>query len=858
MNPDAIIGKRVFLPGHTQDWVVVENLIPLDEDYFQIQARLPNGVLSEFIVTKQELYQSLEEIKEEVSVNDPERLKLIVESSRIRLAYSFDPYFAVSLSGIKTLPHQIEAVYIKMLPQPRLRFLLADDPGAGKTIMAGLLIKELKLRGAVEKILILVPASLTIQWQDELMRFFNEYFVIVDSESDRHQLINPWERENQIIASIDYAKQKDVRERVWQQKWDLVIVDEAHKCSAYTKSYSNRSPEVAKTLRYQLVEKLSQQTHHLLFLTATPHHGDEDRFAHFLRLLDPDVFPEPHKLLQDAHRIRKEILSLGKDCPWAIRRLKEDLRDLNGNRLFTDRHVQTVTFTLNSQEYYLYEKVTEYLNKFLSGGTGKQKQSIALTRTVLQRRLASSTRAIFETLRRRYEKQRKLLEELENLPPHEILRRLEQKRHADEEVEDDDLDEIEKDRLSEEFTAARHLDELRMEVAALKELVQEAKRIYEQVPDSKLNTLKEVLQRAEFQELRDGRGKLLIFTEHRDTLHHLKENLEKWGYKVCEIHGGMNPRERKKAQEIFRTEAQICVATEAAGEGINLQFCHLVINYDLPWNPTRLEQRLGRVHRIGQTKDVYVFNFVAEEAENGKPVIEGKILKRLLDKLEKMRDALGSDRVFDVIGEILSINRVDLANLLREALYNPKRLDEYLDRIEQIDPEKWKKYEEATGIALARAYVKFEDFQKKNFEAEERRLMPEYVERYFRAAAKEVGLRVEDRADGLLRVPYVPKDLRSETLEAVRRFGKPEKEYRKVTFHKEHLEMDQHLDAVLIGPGHPLYACVDEVLNRKLNHIRGGLSVLVDPTTSDPYWLHFFEMDVVGDYPEANSVIYSE
>ena len=235
----------------------------------------------------------------------------------------------------------------------------------------------------------------------------------------------------------------------------------------------------------------------------------------------------------------------------------------------------------------------------------------------------------------------------------------------------------------------------------------------------------------------------------------------------------MNPHERKRAQEQFRTEKQICVATEAAGEGINLQFCRLMINYDLPWNPTRLEQRLGRIHRIGQERDVHAFNFVASDSEEGQPIVEGRILERLLEKLEQMRAVL-ADRVFDVIGEVLSINDVNLPDMLREAAFDPRRLDDYLDQIDRIDPARLKQYEEATGIALARANVDFSGFQQANAEAEERRLMPRYVEEHFIKASAAVGLKVEPRADGLWRIEHVLADLRSDRLQAVRKLGKPE------------------------------------------------------------------------------------
>jgi len=734
-----------------------------------------------------------------------------------------------------------------MLPQPRLRFLLADDPGAGKTIMAGLLLKELKLREAIERVLVLCPAPLTIQWQDELLRWFGEVFEIIDATRDKGQLINPWQKESLVIASLDYAKQDDVRERVWQQRWDFIIIDEAHKCSAYTKRSSSRGDEAEKTKRYQLAEHLSLHADHLLMLTATPHHGDDDRFAHFVRLLDADLFPEPHRLGNKASEIRRDILRLGPDCPWALRRLKEDLKDLKGQRLFPDRHAHTMTFRLNAEEYDLYKAVTAFINEFLPQASGRKKQSVALARTVFQRRLASSTKAIYESVRRRLERQQELLKELEDLPPAQRVRRLAQLqgRLTDAEQDEDDLDDNARDMLVDEFTAAVELDQLRAEIAALQDLVSQARRVRDHAPDSKLAALKECLAKAEFHDLKDGRGKLLIFTEHRDTLTYLCEHLERWGYTTCSIHGSMNPHERKRAQEEFRTGRQICVATEAAGEGINLQFCRLMINYDLPWNPTRLEQRLGRIHRIGQDREVHAFNFVASDSVEGQPVIEGRILERLLYKLDQMRAVL-ADRIFDVIGEVLSLNDVNLPDMLREAAHDPRRLDEYLDQIERIDPHRLQQYEKATGIALARANVDFSAFQRANAEAEERRLMPRYVEQHFKNASREVGLKVEPRADGLWRVEHVLADLRSDRLLSVQRLGKPDPTYRKFTFHKEHLDLDQHLDAILMGPGHPLYAAVDERLNEVFGSLTGRVAVYLDPVGDTPYRLHFFELKVLG------------
>ncbi len=850
----AHIGNRVSFAGHFDMPVVLEDVRPLGANGsagYECRVRLPDGALEEAVISPEEAAAifGAESTAGDTPPRpaDAGRLRLRVESTRIRLAYAYDRQFAVSLSGIRTLPHQIEAVYLKMLPQPRLRFLLADDPGAGKTIMAGLLVKELKLREAIDRCLILVPAPLTIQWQDELLRFFNEPFQLLHSANDQQQLLNLWERERQVIASIDYAKQDGVRERVWQQRWDLVIIDEAHKCSACTKRSSGRDDAVERTKRYQLAERLSEQCDSLLLLTATPHHGDDDRFAHFIRLLDRDLFPEPHRFGAEAGRIRRDVLKLGADCPWSLRRLKEDLKDMRGQRLFPDRHVHTVSFALGPDEYTIYKAVTAYINEFLPQATGRRKNSVALARTVFQRRLASSTRAIHQSLCRRRQKLDDLLRELGTLSPAQCARRLAQLqgRLSDAEQDEEDLDEAARDALMDEATSAVELEPLRAELAELTDLVARVGRVREAGRDSKLVALRECLQRSEFDELQDGRGKLLVFTEHRDTLDHLCEHLETWGYSTCRIHGGMNPRERMRAQEDFRTSRQICVATEAAGEGINLQFCHLMINYDLPWNPTRLEQRLGRIHRIGQTRDVYAFNFVATVSEDGQPVIEGRILERLLKKLDLMREALG-DRVFDVVGEVLSLNKVNLPDMLRDVACEPKRLDDYLDAIDRIDPDLLDSYEEATGIALARGHVDFSAFAEANLEAEERRLMPRYVESHFVNAAKAVGLRTDARADGLWRIDHVRADLRSERLAAVRRLGPPESGYRKLTFYKEHLEQDQHLDAVLLGPGHSLYAAVDEKLNELLKDIEGRTGVYMDPLASAPYRVHFFEITVRG------------
>lgn len=839
---DRARNRLISLAGHFSQPVRIEGFEEIAPGLILLRVRHATGAPDETQIAVDELETALASgasASEELVA--PQDLFLWVESQRIRLAYAHDPLFAVSLSGVRGLPHQIEAVYRSMLPQPRLRFVLADDPGAGKTIMAGLLLKELLLRGAVERCLILCPAPLTTQWQDELLDKFDEQFEIVNSERTHHQLgRNPWDRYPLVITSIDFAKQDAVRDDLQRAEWDLVIVDEAHKASAYTKSEKDES--VVKTKRYSLVEGVSERTERLLLLTATPHSGDEDRFTRFLALLDPDQFATPDlvkKQIGDEH------------SQFFLRRQKEDLRDERGNNLFVDRHVRTQPFLLSPAEHELYEDVTQYVNDYLGATGGRRGNAVALARTVLQRRLASSIGAIHSSLEKRAGRLTELADGLDAMKPAERRRRLETlgRIPAFADVDDlesgsEDIDERTDELLATQVSGARQISELRTEIAQLGRLAAQAARVMSQGEERKLAALRQCLERAELAELRDGRGKLLIFTEHRDTLRYLERHLRDWGYSVCTIHGGHNPMERKRIQHDFRANKQICIATEAAGEGINLQFCHLMINYDLPWNPVRLEQRMGRVHRIGQTTDCWIFNFCAVNT------VEGQLLERLMHKLVDMAAALGG-RVYDVIGDLLAINGVDLERLVRDTLASPTQAnrDKALEAISHLDPEKLREYERATGIAMAKKYVDIEWVRGQSFLSEERRLMPEYVEAFFLAAAQREKVKVERRADSLLRLEHVPAVLRSDDLVSVRRRGRPEQEYRKLTFRKEQRERVEHEDATLCSPGHPLFGALIEALERDLASagVPQGAAVFVDPATTVPYSVHLFSYEVVGE-----------
>jgi len=835
-----LVGKRITIAGQFTGTVTVE-AVNLVEDTILLKVRTQQGELRDAFIKMDELAEILSsQSQSSVASVDANQFFLFVESARIKLAFAYDPHFAVSLSGVRPLPHQLEAVYERILPQVRLRFLLADDPGAGKTIMAGLLLKELKLRGVIERILILAPAPLTLQWQDELKSKFSETFEVINSTLAKGQLAgNPWERFRQCIASVDFAKQDDILPGILQVDWDLVIVDEAHKCSART-----QGDDLRRTGRYKLVEELSKNCERILLLTATPHQGDVDQFHNFLRLLDPEQFI--------SDQINPEMLRM-ENSPWFLRRIKEELRDFDGRKLFKERFAQTVPFELSPAEEHLYKEVTKYINKFLGKAKGRKQAAVALARTVLQRRLASSLNAIFSSLKRRRQRFADLLDELAGLSPEEQHARLiNLGKPVDSEKESDDYEEDEQESLAIESTAAERMEQLRDELCELERLVKLAKQTIDAGTEMKLNTLKKCLKGGQFSELQDDRGRLLIFTEHRDTLNYLKQNLENWGYTTCQIHGGMSPIARKQAQKDFQLNRQICIATEAAGEGINLQFCRLMINYDIPWNPNRLEQRMGRIHRIGQPYDVYIYNFVAINT------VEGRVLDKLLSKLEEIRAAMG-DRVFDVIGQLLHLNDIRFEDVVKESTYSKASEENALEQLEQIDLQRLEKLEQATGLALATSHVDLSQIrrtQSQDFRSEEQRLMPRYIEEFFKRSCEFLSVNLEVRADGLWRVPYVKEEFRSNNLEAIRRLGTVEKNYPKLSFYKEQINNPNHQDAELLSPGHPLFAAIAERLDIELdNSICTGSALFLDADADEPYRIYFFEIQVAGQQKTGQAMV---
>lgn len=732
-----------------------------------------------------EEFQQISVLQSDKLLNEePSKVFLALETKRYRFASIYDPLLAMNTSKVDPLPHQIEAVYGYVLRLPRIRFLIADDPGAGKTIMAGLIIKELKLRNIVKRILIVCPGHLKDQWRRELRDRFEEKFVPVDrSILDSFYGENIWRREDQIITSIDFAKREDVLPSISSVHFDLIIVDEAHKMSAYR--YGDK---LQRTERYRLGEALSRAGDHLLFLTATPHKGDPENFRLFLDLLEPGFFAT-NDMLQES------ITS--KDNPLFIRRIKEDLRDFEGRPLFLPRHVNTASFNLGTdspEEKELYNELSKYVNTQYNLALSKdKKRNVAFALVILQRRLASSTYALMRSLERR---KKRLTDLLEGLHERQRDRAPEFDIEAFEDLSEEDR--WKEEEIWETLSVAENREDLEKEIELLDKLIAQAQRIIQGEKELKLKELKKALGELTQKYSEPSDKKILIFTESRDTMEYLEKKARDWGYTTTVIHGGMKLEDRIKAESIFKNETDLLIATEAAGEGINLQFCHLMINYDIPWNPNRLEQRMGRIHRYGQQKEVYIVNLVAEDTR------EGRVFTRLFEKLKEIRKALGSDKVFDVLGEVLYGK--SLSMLLMEAAANARSIDEILKELDiKVDEEYIAKVKENLGESLATRYIDYTRIKEMAAQAREHRLIPEYTESYFRKAFLKAGGKLREKQQPFLAVDSVPYSIRKIADEEnfKKAYGQLLKKYPKITFDKEVAFKNPESEFICFG--HPLF-----------------------------------------------------
>jgi len=781
---------------------------------------------------------------------DGHLFRLVSEAHRIRLAHLFDPVLAVHTSLVEPLPHQITAVYEVMLPRQPLRFLLADDPGAGKTIMAGLLIKELIVRGDLQRCLVVCPGSLAEQWQDELYRRFQLPFEILTNDKLEAARTGNWFLENNlVIARLDkLSRNEDVQHKlqVPDCRWDLVICDEAHKLSA-----TFFGGEVKYTKRYHLGQLLSGLTRHFLLMTATPHNGKEEDFQLFMALLDGDRFEG--RFRDGVHQV--EISDLMR------RMVKENLLKFDGTPLFPERIAKTVPYRLSEAETRLYREVTDYVreefNRAEALANDKRAGTVGFALTILQRRLASSPEAIYQSLHRRSERLQKRLRELELLQrgaAAEAIAAATPALDADdledlEDAPDNEVEEVEEEILD-QATAARTIGELKAEIATLGRLESLALTVRRSGEDRKWRELASLLgyifasaaisNETPGDASSDGastipppkpspRQKLVVFTEHRDTLSYLETRVTTLlGRKeaVVVIHGGMGREERLKAQESFKhdPEVNVLIATDAAGEGINLQRAHLMVNYDLPWNPNRIEQRFGRIHRIGQTEVCHLWNLVAEETR------EGDVYRTLLEKLEQARQTLGG-QVFDVLGKIQFDGR-PLRDLLIQAIRYGERpeirarltqvIADAVDRshLQDLLEERALAHDVMDASRVARVR---EDMER----AEARRLQPHYIESFFLEAFTQLGGTARERESRRYEVTHVPAPVRNRD----RMIGTGEPvlpRYERIAFEKSLIAPQGQTLAAFVCPGHPLLdATLDLTLERHRDLLRRG-TVLVD------------------------------
>lgn len=786
---------------------------------------------------------------------DGDTVRLASEAYRINLAHIFDPYLAVHTSSIEPLPHQISAVYQEMLPRLPLRYILADDPGAGKTIMTGLLLKELIIRGDLKRCLIVSPGSLSEQWQDELYSKFHLKFEILTN--DRFEAAvsgNVFEEVNLCIVRLDkLARNEALQEKLKVTEWDLIVVDEAHKMSATV-----WGGEVKYTKRFLLGRLLSDITRHFLLLTATPHNGKDEDFQLFMSLIDPERFA-------GAQRTSNQAI----DVSDVMRRLvKEDLLKFDGTPLFPERRAYTVNYDLSPKESVLYHEVTSYVQEEFNRAdqlSNERKNTVGFALTILQRRLASSPEAIFQSLHRRRER-------LENrLNEEKLGKRAEDYRSSinyDADYDDDDYSseeiEREEENVADQASAARTIQELEAEIRTLKHLEQIANEVRLSGEDRKWDELSKLLQDNECMFTADGqREKLIIFTEHKDTLRYLTDKIRTlFGSEdsVVTIHGGMLRDERRKVEEMFRQDknVRILIATDAAGEGINLQRAHLMINYDLPWNPNRLEQRFGRIHRIGQTEVCHLWNLVSQETR------EGMVFQCLFNKLEEERAALGG-KVFDILGDMTFENK-PLRELLIEAIRygnDPKvreRLWQVVDH--SMNTDKFRELISENALTEDSMDVsKVMEIKEEMERVEAHKLQPHFIEAFFIEAFKSLGGKIHKREHGRYEITSVPFAIRNRDMQIG--FGESVlPRYERICFEKGDCNIPGLVPASLICPGHPLLdATVDLIKERNADALKHG-SIFIDDEDygRDPRLLFYIE-DAIQDgviLPNGNKRIISK
>ena len=828
---------RGIIEGQVVRVVTVE---PIGEHALTVYYKDSQGTLAErMLFRSDEINLAMATAGRPWSFDAPGReFKLGLEAYRISQAALFDPMMAVNMANVDPLPHQISAVYEYMLPKQPLRYVLADDPGAGKTIMAGLLISELLLRADARRVMVVSPGSLTEQWQDELFEKFGLQFDIFSKEKQEQCVTgNYFAETDRLICRLDQlSRSEELQEKLQNTDWDLIIVDEAHKLSA--NYFGNK---INKTKRFTLGELLGSICRHFLLMTATPHNGKEEDFQVWMSLLDSDRFYG--KFREGAHKV---------DITDMMRRMvKEELLTFDGTPLFPERRAYTANYELSPLEASLYEQVTTYVREEMNRADkldNKKKNTVGFALTQLQRRLASSPEAIYQSLKRRRNRLKDKLDEMKLMARGQKAKRsgeaetLEKYKVSKSIALPDDWDELDEDLSAEEYelysaevadqaTAAETIFELEAEINSLIELENQALVLVQSGNDKKWEELSRLLQDSPEMINRDGeRRKLIIFTEHKDTLNYLRQRVSDLlgqPQAVRVIYGGTNRDERRKIQTEFRSDPTvlILIATDAAGEGVNLQNANLMVNYDLPWNPNRLEQRFGRIHRIGQKEVCHLWNIVANETR------EGAVFQKLFEKLEIEKSALGG-KVFDILGE--AFDNVSLKDLLIEAIRYGEdpatraKMDQVIEGA--LDSEHLKEILRRNALVeshmgLEGLYAIKEQMEK----AEARRLQPFFIRAFFQESFKALGGELRPREQGRYEINHVPALIR----ERDRSIGESRtpvlSRYERICFEKQQIRPTGKALAELIHPVHPLmHSVLDLTLQMHRNKLKQG-AILIDP-----------------------------
>lgn len=839
-------------PGEVAEVIFVEQIT---EQIIKIHYKTASGSESSKVFSSEQAIQ-LELVSNRWSpkLDAPaEDFKMASEAKRISLAGLFDPLSAVNSSDLEPLPHQIQAVYGELLPKIPLRYLLADDPGAGKTIMAGLYIKELLLRGQLKRCLIVVPGGLIDQWQQELFEKFNLSFQALKTiNQDDVSIENPFLAGELVIARMDQLARADekILSSLDDSEWDLVIVDEAHRMSA---SYSGFGGRLKETRRYSLGKRLSSITSGFLLMTATPHSGNQANFEAFLALLDPDMFA--------GKPVQSQALAVTEGI---MRRLvKEKLQTFDGTPLFPPRKSQSIEYEFSKLEKKLYESVTEYvkteMNRAKNVADTRVQGNIGFALTVLQRRLASSPLAIKNSLSRRLGRLKGWLREIEEagenlvkIPQDDLMADFEYEELSPEELEkaDERFDEV-------RATAAKTVDELKAEIDSLEYLESAALELLESGEDRKWLELKSILESKP--EGYSGIDKIIVFTEHKDTLDYLTQRLTKlFGDKegLVEIHGGMSRRERLDAKERFtnETKVRVLVATDAAGEGLNLQRAHFMVNYDLPWNPNRIEQRFGRIHRIGQTEVCFLWNLIAKDSR------EGQVFSALFRKIAAQADAYNGN-IFPILGIDKPFDNKSLSDLLIDAIQAGK------------DPEVQKWREKIIDTTVGDAAKRLAD-EKALYEAinvgidpEEiakqislnaaKKLQPGFIQSFFITAFTKMHGKIEQKEQGVFEITSVPEQLR-QLAHKTSRIGAISHSYENVVFQREKIREPGRPDASLIAPGHPLLEALSQRVETVYGKFMENGSILIDRTESqrdEPFLLFTVQQIITNSTDEEQTVL---